>query len=92
MSEATDRLAEVRGRIAGAARAAGRDPASVTLVAVSKTVPVEPTVQAFADLSGKLDPDKQASLGISCEACHFGGREHAELKKDIRYKILAELR
>ena len=37
MSEATDRLAEVRGRIADAARAAGRDPASVTLVAVSKT-------------------------------------------------------
>ena len=37
MSEATDRLAEVRNRIAEAARAAGRDPASVTLVAVSKT-------------------------------------------------------
>jgi pyridoxal phosphate enzyme (YggS family) len=32
-----DRLAEVRRRIADAARAAGRDPASVTLVAVSKT-------------------------------------------------------
>src|SRR5258708_7732335 len=32
-----DRLAEVQGRIAQAARAAGRDPASVTLVAVSKT-------------------------------------------------------
>jgi pyridoxal phosphate enzyme (YggS family) len=34
---ATDRLAEVRRRIAEAARTAGRDPASVTLVAVSKT-------------------------------------------------------
>jgi pyridoxal phosphate enzyme (YggS family) len=32
-----DRLAEVRHRIDEAARAAGRDPASVTLVAVSKT-------------------------------------------------------
>jgi pyridoxal phosphate enzyme (YggS family) len=32
-----DRLSEVQGRIAQAARAAGRDPASVTLVAVSKT-------------------------------------------------------
>jgi pyridoxal phosphate enzyme (YggS family) len=32
-----DRLAEVEGRIAQAARDAGRDPASVTLVAVSKT-------------------------------------------------------
>jgi pyridoxal phosphate enzyme (YggS family) len=37
MSEATDRLAEVHRRIAEAARATGRDPASVTLVAVSKT-------------------------------------------------------
>jgi pyridoxal phosphate enzyme (YggS family) len=37
MSGGADRLAEVRLRIAAAARAAGRDPASVTLVAVSKT-------------------------------------------------------
>ena len=37
MSDATARLDEVRRRIAEAARAAGRDPASVTLVAVSKT-------------------------------------------------------
>jgi len=37
MSAGTDRLAEVQRRIAEAARAAGRDPASVTLVAVSKT-------------------------------------------------------
>ena len=37
MSGAADRLAEIQGRIAQAARAAGRDPASVTLVAVSKT-------------------------------------------------------
>lgn len=37
MSDATARLDEVRRRIAEAARAAGREPASVTLVAVSKT-------------------------------------------------------
>ena len=37
MSEGADRLADVRQHIAAAARAAGRDPASVTLVAVSKT-------------------------------------------------------
>ncbi len=37
MSGGADRLAEVRQHIAAAARAAGRDPASVTLVAVSKT-------------------------------------------------------
>jgi pyridoxal phosphate enzyme (YggS family) len=37
MSEGADHLADVRGRIAAAARAAGRNPANVTLVAVSKT-------------------------------------------------------
>ena len=37
MSGGADRLAEVRRRIAQAARAAGRDPGSVILVAVSKT-------------------------------------------------------
>lgn len=37
MTSTTDRLAAVRQRIATAAREAGRDPASVTLVAVSKT-------------------------------------------------------
>ncbi|CAN5687499.1 YggS family pyridoxal phosphate-dependent enzyme [soil metagenome] len=41
MSEGTDRLAEVRGNIAEAARAAGRDPVSVTLVAVSKFHPAD---------------------------------------------------
>ncbi|MCU0977384.1 MAG: YggS family pyridoxal phosphate-dependent enzyme [Steroidobacteraceae bacterium] len=35
------RLAAVRGRIDAAARAAGRDPASVTLIGVSKTQPAE---------------------------------------------------
>lgn len=37
MSTGAERLAEVHERIAAAARAAGRDPAAVTLVAVSKT-------------------------------------------------------
>jgi len=39
LSEIGERLAQVRARIAAAARRAGRDPASITLVAVSKTVP-----------------------------------------------------
>lgn len=37
MSEGADRLAEVKAKIAQAARDAGRDPADITLVAVSKT-------------------------------------------------------
>ena len=35
-----DRLTEIRSRIAAAARSAGRNPSSVRLVAVSKTVPL----------------------------------------------------
>ena len=47
------RLAEVRARIARAAGRAGRDPASVTLVAVSKTFPPE-YVRAAAE-AGQVD-------------------------------------
>ena len=47
MSIAT-RLTEIRGRIASAARSAGRDPSSVRLVAVSKTFPIESVAEAYA--------------------------------------------
>jgi pyridoxal phosphate enzyme (YggS family) len=40
------RLAEVRGRVAAAARSAGRDPADIRLVAVSKTFPPEAVLEA----------------------------------------------
>ena len=43
-----DRLTEVRARIERAARSAGRDPSSVTLVAVSKTFPIAAVRQAYA--------------------------------------------
>jgi PLP dependent protein len=43
-----DRLAEIRERIASAARSAGRDPSSVRLVAVSKTFPIESIADAYA--------------------------------------------
>ena len=42
-----DRLTEVRARIDRAARSAGRDPSSVTLVAVSKTFPLAAVRQAY---------------------------------------------
>ena len=38
-AELTERLAAVRGRLAAACRSAGRDPAEVSLLAVTKTVP-----------------------------------------------------
>jgi pyridoxal phosphate enzyme (YggS family) len=49
----SDRLAAVQGRIAAAARRAGRDPAAVTLVAVTKTV--SPRVAAAAAELGAAD-------------------------------------
>jgi pyridoxal phosphate enzyme (YggS family) len=42
------RLADVRARIDAAARRAGREPAAVTLLAVSKTFPVEALQEAVA--------------------------------------------
>ncbi|MGY1699748.1 YggS family pyridoxal phosphate-dependent enzyme [Geodermatophilus sp. SYSU D00766] len=49
MTSPADRLAAVRRRIADAARAAGRDPSSVALLAVSKTFPAD-DVRALAAL------------------------------------------
>ena len=53
MIDLTARLADVRARIARAAGRAGRDPASITLVAVTKTFPAE-TVRAAA-AAGQVD-------------------------------------
>ena len=46
MSDASARLDEVRGRIARAARLAGREPGDVTLIAISKTHGV-PAIEAL---------------------------------------------
>ena len=43
-----DRLTGVRERISAAARSAGRDPASIRLVAVSKTFPINLIREAYA--------------------------------------------
>ena len=48
-AELAERLARVRGRIAAACTAAGRDPDKVTLVAVTKTYPVD-DVRLLLDL------------------------------------------
>ena len=42
------RLAGIRARITAAARSAGRDPASIRLVAVSKTFPIDAVREAYA--------------------------------------------
>ena len=43
-----DRLTGIRERMAAAARAAGRDPSSVRLIAVSKTFSIDLVRQAYA--------------------------------------------
>ena len=53
MSAIAERVRSVRNRISDAADVAGRDPAEVTLVAVSKTVGVAEVEQAIA--AGMLD-------------------------------------
>ena len=53
MASISDRLAGIRLRIAEAARSAGRDPSSVRLIAVSKTVPIESVREAY--LAGQRD-------------------------------------
>ena len=53
MSDLAARLAGIRARIARAAGRAGRDPASVTLVAVSKTFPVDAVRDAA--LAGQVE-------------------------------------
>src|SRR5215510_1335182 len=47
-STIADRLAHIHGRIAAAARSAGRDPSSIRLVAVSKTFPIDAIREAYA--------------------------------------------
>ncbi|HSH07353.1 MAG TPA: YggS family pyridoxal phosphate-dependent enzyme [Burkholderiales bacterium] len=46
MATIADNLQAIRSRIAAAARAAGRDPAAITLLAVSKTHPPERIIEA----------------------------------------------
>jgi hypothetical protein len=54
--------------------------------ALAPTVAVAPTPESFAGLNGRLDPDRHlVTLGISCESCHFGGRDHARDQQDIRF-------
>jgi len=53
VSDLAARLADVRARIARAAGRAGRDPASITLVAISKTFPVDAVRDAAS--AGQID-------------------------------------
>ena len=79
---ATDRaahLAGVRAEIAAACREAGRDPASVTLVAVSKTFPaaaVEPVIAAGQQVFGENRVQEAKAKWPPLRAAHPGIELH----------------
>jgi pyridoxal phosphate enzyme (YggS family) len=62
MSEIADRVAAVQARIEDAARRAGRDPASVTLVAATKTVEVARIADALAAGVARLGENRAQEL------------------------------
>lgn len=83
MSDLDERLAEVRARIAAAARRAGRDPGDVTLVGASKTVPAERLVDAVGAGLTDLGENRAQELlekapALAAAGCtprwHFVGR------------------
>lgn len=77
--EVAANLAAVRARIDAAARAAGRDPAELTLVAVTKTFPVADARRLLAlgvtDLGENRDQDARAKAAeLPAARWHFLGR------------------
>ncbi|MEC9367476.1 MAG: YggS family pyridoxal phosphate-dependent enzyme [Pseudomonadota bacterium] len=79
MATAEQRLAGVRGAIAAAARACGREPESVRLVAVSKTfsaVEIEPVIAAGQTLFGENRVQEAQGKWPALRAAHPGLELH----------------
>jgi len=77
-----DRLTEVRSRIAAAAQSAGRDPASVRLIAVSKTVPADVIRSAYQ--AGQRDfGENRVQEGLQ--------KIHTSADLEIRWHLLGHL-
>ena len=70
MADLEENLRAVRARIAAAARAAGRDPASVALLAISKTWPAA-DVRALAAL-GQADFGENRAQELVGKAAELG--------------------
>ena len=83
MSTVAERLAEVRERIREAAEAAGRDPASVRLVAVSKTHPPEAIREAYA--AGQRDFGENYAQELASKA------EALKDLPDVRFRFIGGL-
>jgi PLP dependent protein len=96
VTDVAARLADVRARIARAAGRAGRDPASVRLVAVSKTFPAEHVRAAAA--AGQIDfgenkvqdaiakMDQTADLAIRWHL--VGHLQSNKVKKAVRFACI----
>lgn len=78
--ELEQRLADVRGRIADAARAAGRDPAAITTVVVTKFQPLELI-------------ERLAALGVTDfgESRHPEARDKAAALPDVTWHFIGQL-
>lgn len=78
-AEIAANLAEVRERIDQAARAAGRDPAGLTLIGVTKTFPVQDARRLYelglTDLGESRDQEARVkAAGLAGPRWHFLGR------------------
>jgi PLP dependent protein len=79
LAELAGNLAAVRGRIAAACAAAGRDPAEVTLIAVTKTFPASDVMLlgrlGIADIGENTDQQASAKAA-ACAAAGLAVRWH----------------
>lgn len=95
ISSIQDAIAEVSGRIEAACKRAGRDPQEVTLIAVSKTMPVEAIREAM--MCGTVDfgenrpqelRDKQAEITEPLRWHMIGSLQTNKLKYVIGKTVL----
>lgn len=100
MSDVAAAITEVRSRIAGAARRAGREPETVRLVAATKTVPAERVVEAVAlgvtdvgenraqELLDKADTLAAKAPSTPANVCwHFLGRLQRNKVRSLARKV-----
>jgi pyridoxal phosphate enzyme (YggS family) len=91
MPELAERLAALRGRIAVACGEAGRDPAGVELLAVSKTFPVEAVREAYDAGQRAFGESRQQEAAPKIEALPADIRWHfiGGLQRNKARKVLA---
>lgn len=81
MNHIKEQLAEIRSSIKEAAKSAGRNPAEVKLVAVSKTFPPEAVSMAYSEGQRIFGENKVQELEVKCPA----------LPGDIEWHLIGHL-